>query len=388
MAISTPIGAVRAVFFVFGTVLGLWSGAVPTVAAAAHVSPAQLGIGFTLFIVGYLAAMSFAGVIARRISLRCILLVSVPTLGATLVGLFFARDPLWFMIALTVMGIFAGTVDLIMNAEGVAVEHDQRRPVLAGLHAMASGGIAVSAIPSSLLVTTLGPWSISALAVVLHLAAVVLVWRGTPERPHDGGRTMTRVAGSSRFSWVLVAIGLVAGISMAGELAAIMWSSSLLATEAPRLAAIAGTGAAFFAGFQWSIRVVADRLRARLGDARLVNVSLVVAISGFGIVAYGAGFWPSVVGFALIGMGTASIVPCSFALAVTSSGLAASAALAVVTLVTALPRAPMPALFGVAVERFSFALAFGGFTLLFAVALAISIAMGAKARSARGPRLN
>ncbi|MEJ1161262.1 hypothetical protein [Prosthecomicrobium sp. N25] len=368
---STPHGAVRSVFVAFGVALGLWSGAVPTVAARSGISPAELGIGFTLFMAGNLTAMSFAGVLARRFTLRRILLAALPAQGLVLPLLFLAAGRLWFMAALTAMGVLVGIIDLIMNAEGMAVETEKRAPILAGLHGFASGGIAVAAIPSSLAVTLAGPWTIAAAAPLVFGWVALCVTRATPERP------LRPADGRSRrlpLTWSLVAIGLVAGISMAGEMAAILWSSSLLAVEAPRLAALAGTGAAFFAGCQSSVRLVADRLRARLGDPLLMNLSILVATAGFGIVALGAGFWTSALGFALIGAGTASIVPCGFALAATTSSLAASTALAVVTLVSSLPRGPMPFVFGAIVERYSFPLAFGLFTGLLAIAFLIALA--------------
>jgi hypothetical protein len=375
---STPHGAVRSVFIAFGVALGLWSGAVPTVAARSGLSPADLGIGFTLFMIGNLVAMSYAGVLARHFSLRRILLVALPVQGLVLPVLFLSANWLWFMVALTAMGVMVGIIDLVMNAEGMAVEMDKRAPILAGLHGFASGGVAIAALPSSLAVTALGPWTIALAAPVVFGTVALMVARATPERPHRGSGKRGRLP----ITWSLVAIGLVAGISMAGEMAAILWSSSLLALEAPRLAALAGTGAAFFAGCQASVRLVADRLRARLGDPLLMNLSIVVAMAGFAIVALGAGFWTSALGFALIGTGTASIVPCGFALAATTSALAASTALAVVTLVSALPRGPMPFVFGTLVERFSFPVAFGLFTGLLAVALAIALMMQRSRRPA------
>lgn len=384
MTLSTPHGAVRTVFFVFGTGLGLWAGAVPTVAATASVGPGELGFGFTLYLVGYLAAMTSAGGLARAFTLRRLILVALPLQALALSVLVLAQGPLWFTLGLLAMGVIFGAVDLLMNAEGVAVEHDLGRPILAGLHGLASAGIAVSAVPASLLATRYGASVVIAATAIFAALAFAMVFAATPVRPHESGQTLSRATAGSRFTTVLVALGLVIGISMAGEYAAVMWSSSLLAAEVPRLAAIAGAGASFFAGCQAAVRMVADRLRALLGDSLLVELSCVVATAGFALVAMGGGFWPSVGGFALIGAGTAAIVPCGFALAVKSSNHATATVLAVVTLVTALPRAPLPLVFGALVERFTFALAFAVFVALFVLALAIAVALRLRRAPAGG----
>jgi hypothetical protein len=125
----------------------------------------------------------------------------------------------------------------------------------------------------------------------------------------------------------LAALGLVIGACIACESAAIAWSGLVLRREAPELAAFAGLGASFFAGCQALQRFNVDRLRARVAVRRLIVVSLAVASLGFSLVAMEPGFALSVVGFAIIGIGTGAVVPCGFALAASQPGASAAAGL-------------------------------------------------------------
>jgi MFS family permease len=164
-------------------------------------------------------------------------------------------------------------------------------------------------------------------------------------------------------------LGIVIGVSIASESAALSWSALLLQTEAPTLAAVAGLGAAFFCFCQVAFRLNADRIRGLVSDRRLIVASLAVAAFGFLIVALRAGFATSVFGFAVIGFGTAAVVPCGFALAASHRGFSTAAALSTVALCGALARVPAPLAMGAIADYFSLAGAFGLFAVLLALAV-------------------
>jgi MFS family permease len=365
----TPRVAVALIFFALGLFLGLWSGASASILSAARVSPATFGVAMTLFAVSYLVAMSSGGHFGRLFSLRTLLLALIPLDGLSVAGLLQASSPLWIFFGLIVSGFFTGLLDVTMNAEGTRVEHDLGRTVLAGFHACASVGLAVGAILGSLIAVDLGEWVSSLLAVAIALGATYTTFLATPDRGLDH-TSASPGEGAVLFTRTLIVIGLVVGVSIAGEVAAMTWSASLLQQEAPKLAAIAGLGGGFFAGCQALLRFFADRPRRIFGDRRMIVVSLSTAAVGFLLVALHLGFAASVVGFAIIGFGTGCVVPCGFALAVRRSSFGHSAALSTVALFTAAPRVPAPLAMGAIAKALSIAAAFGLFAALLAVAVA------------------
>jgi hypothetical protein len=170
------------------------------------------------------------------------------------------------------------------------------------------------------------------------------------------------------FTPALIGLGLAIGVSVAAETAATVWSSLLLRDEAPRLAAIAGLGAGFFAICQATLRFNADLVRLRVSDGRIIVFSFAVAALGFALAAANAGFAASVAGFALIGFGTGAIVPCSFALAARQSPGRPAVGLASASLISTLTRLPAPLATGAIAQHFSLPAAFGAFALALAVA--------------------
>ena len=88
--------------------------------------------------------MSSGGFLGGRFGLRKVLLVGAPAAGAARsLLLLLAQSRIAIFVSLVVFGVFAGLVDLTMNAEGARVEKELGRPILAGLHGGASTGISL-----------------------------------------------------------------------------------------------------------------------------------------------------------------------------------------------------------------------------------------------------
>ena len=153
-------------------------------------------------------------------------------------------------------------------------------------------------------------------------------------------------------------LGLAAGLVIAGETAAVMWSAKLLDQQAAALAAIAGIGVAFFGLCHAAIRFVGDRSRARFGDMPLMLGSLIIAAAGFAAIGLSQNFAMSVAAFALVGFGTACVIPCIFALAGRLTAANRAKGIGFISLVAGIPRVLAPWLFGWLAETQSTSFAF------------------------------
>jgi MFS family permease len=367
MFLATPHGAVAGMFTIFGVGVGLWSGASASVLAHAGVTAPLFGIAMTMFMAAYLAAMSSGGFLGGRFGLRKVLLLGAPLQGLTVALLLVAQSPAAIFVSLIAFGIFAGLVDLTMNAEGARVERDLARPILAGLHGGASSGTALGAIAGSLIAVNIGSWLSALIALGAFAAVTAWIFAATPERGAE--RALEAPSGRrALLTHSLIVLGIVIGVSIASEGAATYWSSLLLQTEAPQFAAVSGLGAAFFCAFQAVLRLNADRVRRLVSDRRLIVVSLAIATLGFVAVAAHAGFLVTIFGFAVIGLGTGAIMPCGVALAAAHRGFSAAAALSTVALFGSLARLPAPLAMGAIANYFPLSGAFGLFAILLALA--------------------
>lgn len=379
--------AVAGVFLAFGVGVGLWGGAAGAILARAHVDPAAFGAILTAYTAAYLVAMSAAGALAHRFGVRRVLGITAIAFGAALCAVLNAGSALTVGGVLIGSGLLGGVVDETMNAEGARIERRLGRPILARLHGAASAGMATGAILGSLIVASRAPWA-AGLIAALGLAVAALAYDRAAQAEAGPARVaLPSAARRLSFAPALIGLGLVIGVSIAAETAALLWSAVLLRAEAPKLAAIAGLGAAFFSACQAMLRFNADLIRLRFSDQRLIVASFVVAAVGFGVVGAEGGFALSVAGFALIGVGTGAIVPCSFALAARQSGSQPAVGLSSASLFSALTRLPAPLATGAIAQSFSLPLAFAAFALALAAAAAgmgAFAALGRNASAAKG----
>ena len=374
-----PRAVLTGVFFAFAFGLGLFAGAIPTLMRQTGLDTTGLGLALTLHSAAYVGAMTVGGRVLRRIEVRRLMRGVLVLHALAFVALFAAATPLALTACLIALGLTAGTVDLAMNTDGTALEREAGRPVLIRMHAAASGAFAVGAISGSVVASQFEALACAGLAV-LSIAPVVWALTRIPPRAMAvlGAPSSTDAAvapSRAHLGLPVLLLGVVLGICIAAEITAQMWSAQFLAQQGGPNPALAGAGAALFAGCQAIVRSLGDTLRRRFDDHRVITVSLVLAALGFAAVALADGFVSSVLGFALVGVGTACVVPCCFALVAKQAPQRAADALGVASLVAGALRLPTPLCLGFVAATWSDAVAFGGIAGLLAAGVVLVVWM-------------
>ena len=267
------------------------------------------------------------------------------------------------------MGLCFGLTDLFMNAEAVALEHDLKRPIFMTFHGGVSAGVGVMAVVASWLSTQWGTWAVAMVAAVMFGVSWVVVHQAISPRPLAAGKAARM--GTLPNKTPLMLLGIAAGLIIAAETAALLWSAKLLDDIAPSLAAIAGLGAAFFGICNAAVRFPGDRMRSLLGEMPLMFGSLVVSICGFVALGLSNSFVLSVAAFASVGFGLALLIPTIFAMSARLVPENRAGALSFVSLLTAVPRVMAPLAFGMVAARLGIAFSFG----LVAVGLLASLGL-------------
>ncbi|WP_146256169.1 MFS transporter [Aestuariivirga litoralis] len=368
-ASPSPRMAITTVFVTFGVAIGALAGSMPSVMRNAGIGAETFGLGLTLSTVLTVGAMAAGGQIARAASNRAVLLAVLPAFAVSLGAYLTAASPTWFFVTIPVMGLCFGLTDLFMNAEAVALEHDLKRPIFMTFHGGVSAGVGVMAVAASWLSTQWGTWAVAAVAAAMFALSWVMVQRAIAPRALATGKA-ARI-GTLPNKTPLMLLGIAAGLIIAAETAALLWSAKLLDEIAPSLAAIAGLGAAFFGLCNAAVRFPGDRMRSLLGEMPLMFASLSVSIGGFVALGLSTSFIVSVAAFASVGFGLALLIPTIFAMSARLVPENRAGALSFVSLLTALPRILAPLVFGMVAARLGIAFAFG----LVAVGLLASLAL-------------
>lgn len=382
--LTSPRAAIMAVFAAFGAIVGTFAGSVPQMMASADLTNTSYGLAITLMTAATVASMAISGTLAVRFSHPTLLVALLPLAWALYAGMLTAQSSVPFYIMAMLAGTVLGVVDVIMNAEGSAIEVDLKKPVYTAFHGCVSLSVALVAIASSILSTNFGPWASILLSSTVVFVAMVMVHKFLPARalPVKGiaGR------GDRHFTTPLILIGVAAGLVTACEICALFWSSKLLADSAPQLAAISGLGAAFFALCNACVRFIGDRMRARFGDANLMVSGLCVAITGFVGLGMSTTFMANSFFFAVTGFGASVLCPCLFAMASRQTPQNRAQGLSLSMLVAGVPRIIAPTVFGAMAQIYSTNAAFGACALVLAVAMLVVLALNSHVKSIQIPQ--
>jgi MFS family permease len=395
--------AVSVAFLVNGAAIANWVPRIPAVKAALGTTDGPLGLALLGLGVGAAAALLAAGRVVARFGSRPVTRVAGIALCAALVGPGLAGNLPMLALSLALFGAASGLMDVAMNAHGALVERYYGRPVMASLHGLWSVGGLVGAVTGGL--AARAGWTparhFAVAALCLGALLVAGTWRllpasldvaragpGGPGPPgtdpaaasdSPGHRVGGHAGGSASrvhvpWSRPLLLLGVVGFSSFFGEGSAHDWSAIYLHDV---LGTSPGMAAAAFAAFSLamaSVRFGGDRLSARFGPVRLVRASGLVAAVGFGLGLLAHQPVAGVVGFALLGVGLACVVPVTFSAAGHLGGGLAGVAISRVAAVSYLATFAGPPVIGLVADVVGLSVA-----LAIPVALAGVVALCARA---------
>ncbi len=312
------VGARRAVSFFFvalGTVSGAWAARIPAVKDDLHLTNGQLSYGLLAITTGLVVGMRFAGRLTDRFgSARVVPPAAVATSLAVIPPGYAPGLPL-LVAALFVYGVVNASLDVSMNAHGVEVERVYGRPLMSAFHGMYSvGGLLGAGIGG--LFAWLGLGAGVTLAVTGTLLAPASLYAGRHLLPHvPPPAQKPPAAARARWSGWIVLIGVVAFAGLVGEGAAVDWTAVYLFEDLHAPQGVAALGFAVFSTAMTAGRFAGDRLVSRLGPVRLVRRSGLLAATGLGAALLVGQVPVAIAGFALFGLGLATIVPQVFSAA-------------------------------------------------------------------------
>jgi hypothetical protein len=222
-------------------------------------------------------------------------------------------------------------MDLAMNAQGVSIERQMRRPILSSLHAAFSfGGFAGAGLGALAATLSVAPLPHLAAASVLF-GAVGLIATVPLLRQDDDVDAAAPALNWRRVPSRLALLGLACFFCLMAEGGASDWSAKLVRDGLAGTAALGAIAYAVFSVGMGAGRLIADRLWARWGSVGLLRRSGALAAAGFAVgLALGTPA-TAIAGFAALGLGLAGVVPTLFRAGANEPGVPTGPALAAVS---------------------------------------------------------
>lgn len=141
--------AVFAIFLVSGLAIATWASRVPDIKLALGVDNFQIGLLFLGTGGGSIIGLSLSPVLLARLGGRRAMRIMGSIMGAAMLLIGLGTDVMHSYlvvgIALTLMGFGGGSLDVMMNVEGAAIEKEVNKTILPLFHAFFSVGTVVGA---------------------------------------------------------------------------------------------------------------------------------------------------------------------------------------------------------------------------------------------------
>ncbi len=356
--------AVAALFLTNGALFANLLPRFPEIKASLGLENATYGVAVAAFPAGAIAAGLFAAALIRRFGSAPVAVVG--TLGTSIGILLAGVSPSvgLFAAALFLGGAMDAITDVAQNAHALRVQRGYGRSILNSFHAVWSigavigGSMAAGAIALDLpLGLHLGISAV--LFAVVSLIALRYCLPGA-DRPEDAvaadGAELSnsiRIRVGSRTIGVLAALVLIAIAGTLVEDAGNSWATLYLGSGLGAPAALAATGYIAMVGAQFIGRMLGDRLVDRFGQRAVARAGGVVVALGMGVALALPTVPGTVVGFALAGLGVATLVPAAMSEADNLPGLRHGTGLTVVSWLMRLSFLLSPPLVGLVADATS-----------------------------------
>jgi MFS family permease len=319
--------AISTVFLLNGAGIGLWAAHVPTVQARMGIDTGMLSMVLLTVAGGALLAMPLMGGLTGRWGTRRMVLLSGFAFAAMTPLIMGAPSLPLLFIAAFLFGVSNGALDVAMNANASEVETARGLPTMSSFHGFFSlGGLFGAGIGGLLVGQGLGHGQ-GALMVGVVTAVVLAL-----SAPRVMGFAATHGAGS-HFSLprgAALSLGLLALLCFAVEGALVDWSALLMQERTGATPASAALGFSAFSIAMAACRFAGDRLIVRFGALRIMVVGGLAMFAGLALAVASTHFVLSAVGFALVGLGAANVVPLLFGAAARIPGMSAGNGVAAV----------------------------------------------------------
>jgi MFS family permease len=294
------------IFVVNGAAVGTWIAAIPSSKAALGASGSEFGIALLFAAAGALVAQQITGQLLVRMSSRRLLTASALVFPWLIILPIAAPSMPLLAVALFVFGYVNTTMDVSMNAHGVALEDKAGVSIMSGLHAGWSLGGVFGAVGMALaLQAGLEP-------IIEAVVAAALLWLLVLVAARSLGAGSVRTEGATGFhrpsravlplAGIIVLIGFVEGGLT--DWGGVYLDQGVGATESMAAMAYAAFALGLFVG-----RIVGDRAKDRIGSIRLIQGGMLLAAVAIAVTLILDEPLVALVGMIVAGVGIANTVP-------------------------------------------------------------------------------
>jgi len=322
--------AAKLTYTILGFSVAAWATLIPYAKENLNVQEGILGLLLLCLGAGAVCAMPFSGALASRYGCRKVLALLIPIFLICLVLLSIIDNVWLFALTLAIFGIATGIVDVVMNIQGVFIEQAHNKNMMSGFHAMYSiGGVLGSGLMAAMLSMGLSPF-VSCAILAISGCIIVLIFAVKYFLPYgDSGKKAASIFVIPQ--GLILILSILCFMLYMNEGVVLDWSGLFLTQERGIEPAHAAISFAVFSATTALGRLAGDRLVQMFGVKKLLIGGGFLAAMGHGLVLGSNSFTLALIGFGIIGLGAANMIPQLFSLSGSQKAIPLHVAIATVT---------------------------------------------------------
>lgn len=329
--------AIIAAFGLGGVTIATWGPRLPELMRELNIDTPTVGVLIACSTVGSIAGLGISTPLLGRLGGRWAVSTALLTIAGSLVlmgGALVAQSIPLVAVGFVTVGLGIGTLDVLINVEGAAIEQAAAKTLMPLMHAAWSVGAAVgSGIGAACAALGIAPsaqfMALGVVVVIVTLAMACAIPAAAPETAADDAArppVSVRVRQWLR-GWLdvrLLVIGVVMlGVEL-GEGSANTWLTLSVKDDHGQTAAIAALFFTIFAASEAATRIFGGPLVDRLGRVATIRWTTGLGIAGLLLFILGGELWMVLVGVVLWAVGVSMGFPLGMSAAAEGGGNAAA----------------------------------------------------------------
>jgi MFS family permease len=330
--------AVSMFYFSMGLTFATWASRIPDIKETLHLSEADLGTVLFSIPCGQLLMMPFSAKIVVRYGSSKTVVMGIIMYIAAMVSLGMGSERWHLMLSLFFFGVASNFTNISVNTQGLLTEGIFRRPIMSSFHGAWSLAGFTGALIGLLMMNIGFPPRIHFCIVAAFLYIVIAInyrylVKTRPAKPQAVADENKRSL-FPKLNPALVWLGVIGFCSMVSEGIMFDWSGVYFkdVVKAPESLVILGYTS--FMIMMASGRFIGDKVTARFGRKKVLQVSGVLISGGMYLAVFLPYVIPAAIGFMLVGLGVSTVVPGVYSIAGKTPGIEPSKALTAVSSVS------------------------------------------------------
>lgn len=336
-----------------------WASRIPTIKELFNYNEAELGTILLFMPLGSLLGLPLSGWLVSRFDSRTPLIYSAILLAISIGIVGFSFNTASLVIPLTIYAFSMRVMNISMNTQALTLQKHSDKKINGSFHGLwSSGGIIGVAFSTSLIAFDVSMKTHLTIVTLVILLAALYSYQFllTDDKSSSGNKLHL-----GKPDPYIVYLGLLVFFAGICEGGMFDWSGLYFKDVVHQ--EIFTLGYLIFMIFMALSRFTTDRVAEKIGTHNTYTISSLLITCGIILAVIAPYFWTALIGFCLVGLGTASIIPMTFTQAAYGKKYSAGMAISIIATYGLAGAFLGPPLIGYLAHAFGLQLAFLTFAL-------------------------